>query len=292
MSAILSGWQAIVASKDDGSYHIAVPAGKGHLLFFGPTPDFVLKQIGSNQIYAGRPGGNRIYAHDFMAYEAKIGNEPSPEISATLQPGLTIKGRVEGPEGQTVTSGILITTLRIEPFNPTWRGDFHLPIKDGRFEAHGLAPEGSARLHFLDAEHQWGASVEVTGKQASDDPTIRLEPCGQAKARFITPAGQPVVNLKPHIEFVATPGASEFNRGKQARDELFADSGYLANVQRKHYWNGPATGADGRIDFPALIPGAFTVSSTTRPSTTRTKACRTAGISRSNPARRSTSAIS
>ena len=221
---ILSGWQAIVASKDDGSYHIVVPAGKGYLLFFGPTPDFVLKQIGSNQMYTGRPGGRRTYAHAMMPYEAKLGHEPAPDISVMLEPGLTIKGRVEGPEGQTVTSGLLITTLRIEPFNPTWRGDFHLPIKDGRFEAHGLAPEGSARLYFLDAEHQWGASVDVTGKQANDDLTIRLEPCGQARARFITPTGQPVVNLKPHIEFVATPGASEFNRGKKARNELVADA--------------------------------------------------------------------
>ena len=43
---VLSGWQAIVASQDDGSFQIAVPPGKGHLLVFGPTADYVLEEIG------------------------------------------------------------------------------------------------------------------------------------------------------------------------------------------------------------------------------------------------------
>ncbi len=47
--SVLSGWQAIVASQDDGSFQIAVPAGKGHLLVFGPTGDYVLGEIGSNR---------------------------------------------------------------------------------------------------------------------------------------------------------------------------------------------------------------------------------------------------
>ncbi len=42
--AVLSGWQAIVASDEDGSFRIAVPPGKGHLLVFGPTGDYVLRR--------------------------------------------------------------------------------------------------------------------------------------------------------------------------------------------------------------------------------------------------------
>ena len=95
-------------------------------------------------------------------------------MAAALRPGVTIKGRVEGPDGQTVTDGFILTTLRIEPFSPSWRGDFHVPIRDGRFELHGLDPEGSTRIHVLDPEHEWGATVEISGKQAGEDLTVRL----------------------------------------------------------------------------------------------------------------------
>ena len=253
---VLSGWQAIVASTADGSFQIAVPPGKGHLLVFGPTPDFVLKEIGSNRLYNDQHGGQRYRAHEIIPYEIKVSDQPH-EISASLRPGVTIKGRVEGPQGQTVTDGFLLTTLRIEAFNPFWRGDYQVPIRDGRFELHGVAPEASTRIHVLDPEHEWGASVEVSSKQAGDDLTIRLQPCGRASARFVGPAGNPVAKHRPHFEFVATPGPSRYSRSKQDQAELTADTEFVANVDRKHYWNGPLTGADGRIVLPALIPGAL-----------------------------------
>src|SRR5262249_5579678 len=49
-STVLSGSQAIVASRDDGSFRIAIPPGRGHLAIYGPTGDYVAYEVGRNTI--------------------------------------------------------------------------------------------------------------------------------------------------------------------------------------------------------------------------------------------------
>jgi protocatechuate 3,4-dioxygenase beta subunit len=261
--SVLSGWQAIVASRDDGSFRIAVPPGKGHLLVFGPTGDYVLGEIGSNALYNNQPvlstrslGGMRYRAHAIIPYEVKA-DDPPLEVAAELRRGVTIKGRVEGPDGQTVTDAFILSTLRIEAFSPHWRGDYQIPVRDGRFQLHGLDPEGSSRIHVLDPEHEWGATVDVSGKQAGEELTIRLQPAGQARARFVGPDGKPVARHQPMLEFVATPGPSRMSRSQGDQAQLLADSDFIANVDRKHYWNGPRADAEGRFAMVSLIPGAL-----------------------------------
>jgi hypothetical protein len=200
----------------------------------------------------------RYRAHAIIPYEVAAGAPPR-EVAAALRPGTTVRGRVEGPDGQTVTDAFILTTLRIEAYNPFWRGDYQIPVRDGRFELHGIDPEGSARIHVLDAEHGWGATAEISGKPAGEDVTIRLEPCGRAVARFVGPDGRPVARHRPTFEIVVTPGPNRMSRDDRAQSELSADAALMANVDRKHYWNGPSTfaDADGRVTMPALIPGAL-----------------------------------
>ena len=256
-NTVLSAWQAIVSSRDDGCFDIAVPPGKGHLLVFGPTPLYVLTEIGANRLHNDKPGGVRYRCHAVIAYEVRAGDQPPP-VNASLRPGVTLKGRVEGPDGQRVTESFFLTTLRIEPLSPQWsRGIRKNPVRDGRFELHGIAPQATTRVNILDPDHEWGASVELSAKQAGEDLTIRLQPCGRAKARFVGPDSKPLAKHRPHIEFVATPGPSQYSRNKQDEVELRADEVSLGNIDRKHYWNDPLTDALGRVTLPDLIPGAL-----------------------------------
>ena len=248
------GWEVMVASKDDGSYQIVVPPGKGHVLVFGPTADFILDVIGGRMLDEGLPGGERHYAHKIMAYDVKA-DDPPRAVDAVLRRGETIKGRVVGPRGELVEHAAILTRLQIEPSNTSWRGDvsFQLHARDGRFELHGLDPEKSALVYFLDADRQWGGVVELSGKPTNEPTTVRLQPNGQAKARFVAADGRPLAKLIPRIEIVVTPGPPP------RRGELFADTARLIQVDPQHYYrpNLLRTDADGRVTLPDLIPGAF-----------------------------------
>jgi RNA polymerase sigma factor (sigma-70 family) len=252
-------WDAGTASRDDGFFRIVVPPGRGHLRIFGPTAEYVLEVIGANMLYYGRPGGERHYAHRIVAYEVKAGDQPH-EIDVALRPGKSIKGRVIDAHGQAVAHAGLLTRLYIEPFNPSWRGqdDFQPHARDGRFELHGVDPEASAPVYFLDADHEWGATFEATGKLAGELVTVRLLPCGQAKARLVDPNGKPVAGAFPWLEIVVTPGPLESSRDPKDRTELSADAAVLPIVDPKHYRfrQRPLTDGDGRVTMPNLIPGA------------------------------------
>jgi hypothetical protein len=252
---VLDAWQAIVASGQDGSFEIVVPAGKGHLLIFGPTSDYILEKIGYHTLSKGKPGGMPHYAHDIVSYDVKAGSEPL-DVNSALRPGKAIRGHVRGPDGQTVQNAEIMTTLHIEHFNPSWRGGFTLPARDGRFEIHGLDPEKEYRAFFFDAEHDWGATVTLSGKHADQQLTVQLQPCGKAVARFVGPDGKPLPSYIPHMEFVATPGPTLQASAEQGL--LARDSDWIPDVDRKHYdLSRPRTDAAGRVTFPALIPGAL-----------------------------------
>jgi hypothetical protein len=251
-----SGWDTTVTTKKDGTYQITVGPGKGHLFVFGPTSDYILEAIGSRTIYNGQPGGMRHYAHGIIPYEVKAGDQPH-EITPVLRPGKTIKGRVVGPNDETVEHAMMISVLHIEHFHLRWRGDLALHAHDGRFELHGLDPEKPTRVSFLDADHQWGATVDISAKQVGEDVLVRLQPCGQAKARFVGPDGKPVAKMFPEFEILGTPGPHERDRHKQSQSMLAADAVFMANLDRIHYSIRHVTDAEGRITLPDLIPGAL-----------------------------------
>ncbi len=247
-----------MASRDDGSFEIAVPPGKGYLLVFGPTSEYVLEATGQDALDQGLPVGRTHYGHRIIPYEVKAGDSPH-EVAAALRPGATIRGRALGPDGKTVVDAKIITTLSIAPINPWWRGDYLVRVRDGRFVLHGVDPEGSARLYFLDAEHEWGATADVAGKQAGEDLTIRLEPCGKARARFVWPDGKPVTQMDTRaFELVATPGPGRHSRDERDRDRARAEADALFMTDRRHYdFDGPRIDAEGRFTLDALIPGAL-----------------------------------
>ncbi len=255
----IDGLALELATGEGGSFQLTVPPGKGYVTGLPPTLDHVPREFGSGQLFGGgRPGGRRIHVHDAMAYDVKAGEGPH-ELNATLKPGKTLRGRLVGPAGETPGDTVILSPQQINPTMLEWQEYHFIHAHDGRFELAGFNPDESTPVYFLDTDHAWGARVELSGKQAGEDLTIRLEPCGQAKVRFVGPDGKPVAKLKPlyiYFQILMRPGPSRLARKMDRGKALAADGAYIPNVDPRHHPNDLTTDADGRVTLPALIPGA------------------------------------
>jgi RNA polymerase sigma factor (sigma-70 family) len=250
---------ARVATAPDGSFQLAVVPAPGQLVVLGPSDDYVYRPIDARMIREGRPGGGRYYAHALVAHDPKPGVE-SPEVTVPLRRGGTVTGRVIGPGDRTIPSAMMIGRVFLAPAPGSWlfwRFDHGGRVRDGRFEIHGLDPDAKVPISFFEPESTLGATVRFSGKSGPNGPvTVRLEPCGTAKARLVDDAGKPVAGFRGRrlISMIVTPGAPSSARGQSG--PLLADEAGVSTFAPTHYGDGLVSDADGRIALPALIPGA------------------------------------
>ena len=85
----------------DGSFEIAAVPRSGHLVVRSATDDHVLREMSSNRLHGRGSGGRREYAHAFIACDPKPGGE-SLDVHVVLRRGVTVRGRVLGPDGRPV----------------------------------------------------------------------------------------------------------------------------------------------------------------------------------------------
>jgi hypothetical protein len=270
----------------DGSFRLGALPSPGYLSVMAPDDDYVLQALSRRMVDDGHPGGLRSYAHANIRLDLKPG-VGEKEVHVRLRRGITVKGRVVGPDGQPVHDALLISRVLLEP-TPTpwkfwWRGHADGLARNGHFEIHGLDPDIETPVHFLEPNRKLGATAILSGKSialmtianrdggvavgataSSSDPSlvrgpiaVRLEPCGSARARLVDPDGKPVaIRLPPRmITLVVTPGSPGTPANERA-GLIAADESPLIGVDPVNYGNPPASDADGRLTLPVLIPGA------------------------------------
>src|SRR5205085_3211622 len=65
-----------------------------------------------------------------------------------------------------------------------------------------------------------------------------------------------IVGASPWIDFIMTPGGLRLGADVMKSTVLAADREFNVNIDRLNYHPHPKTDEQGRITFPALIPGA------------------------------------
>jgi hypothetical protein len=243
-----------VLTGDDGTFQVAVVPGLGYLMVKAPTPEFVSRYVTFGELQYDTPGGFWYILEGL----AKIDPEPGTEaidLTIPLRRGLTVRGRVVGPEGEPVDKAALLTPayprLNIRHSVPTT--GWVRPVTDGQFELQGCDPAKPRRVYFLDVEHQWGATVDLNPAEAQREPlTVRLLPCGSATARFVDQEGQPWADARAPVSVYVIFVKVELKPPFIASDHL---DWWMVPLDRQRY-GSLRTDGEGRITFPTLIPGA------------------------------------
>jgi RNA polymerase sigma factor (sigma-70 family) len=245
----------------DGSFEVVGPPRPGHLAVHSLSADYVFQEIGDREFQQGLPGGTRLYSHAFIACEPKPGGT-GPAVNVFLRRGVTVTGRIVAPDDQPVPDTWIISRIALGPSGSAWgvwRGNYHGNAHNGRFELHGLNPAADVPVHFLEPKRKLGATVLLPRQAVTGEPlTVRLQPCGTAQARLVDTKGQPVAGYRAQylILMTVTPGSFRGSRDPADANRPFADADYLTRIDSINYRNEPTSDAQGRIEFPALIPGA------------------------------------
>jgi predicted DNA-binding protein (UPF0251 family) len=250
----------VLDTSTDGSFEIGAAPSPGYLAIAAPSDDYVLQEIGSRMAVEGRPGGQRFYSHANIPLELRPGIDREG-VNVVLRRGATVTGRVVGPDGQPIREAWMFGRIILGPQRSLWRGwegDYHGLARDGRFEVHGLGPDAEVPVSYLEPRRKLGATVRLSGRSAAGGPiTVRLEPCGAAVARLVDPGGKPVAGwqVRPStVMMVVTPGAVRL--GPNTAGLLHADESGLTTIDPINHGEPLVSDAQGRIEIPALIPGA------------------------------------
>src|SRR5262249_55358796 len=244
--------ETVVLSGDDGSFRMPVLPGPGHLLLKGPASNFIQIETTTGELDGDKPASKRLYPDGLAALDLKPDAGPH-DVKVTLRRGVTVRGQVVKPDGKPAGKGVVV--CRTFTYGGISFYESRLEFHDGRFELTGLDPAKTYPVFFLDGDNGLGAVTEVSGKQAGKPVTVRLKPCGSATTRLVDEEGRPFADHaqlsgRPamHLALIVTPGAAPAQR-----KEVQADSIRVLNMVSYFHVR---TDAEGRIQFPLLIPGA------------------------------------
>jgi protocatechuate 3,4-dioxygenase beta subunit/transposase-like protein len=239
------GRSPVAVTSARGRFEIPVVPGRGHLLVKGPTVDYLHEEIRARQLYG------RVNIIDWPVYpDAALALDLKPtsgthHVAITLRRGVTLRGKVVGPDGKPVARAYLVCRTYL-PLGFTLNGIQPRLVKDGRFELPGCDPDRPVQAFFLDVKNRQGAVVELSGKDAGKPLTVRLQPCGTARARLVNDRGQPLTEAYADAGIVLTPGCP--SHLKKEGQSLAG----VAHLDPHRY----KPNAQGRVRLAALIPGA------------------------------------
>ena len=217
-----------VQTREDGSYTLVALPGPGVLAARAQDDRFTMarpEQFGrpadDQQMYTTAQMG--LVACNYFHKVVKI--EPTKEESTlkldiALDPGQTVRGSVNDPEGKSVADvSVSARTALGFPEN----------LGDSSFEITGLESDRPRQVWFYHAKRNLGRLLSLPG----DNPgrlTVTLQPCGSFLGRAVDSHGMPRPNVRISVSVEAKPFARHHQDVRTDSDGRFRITGLLAGL--------------------------------------------------------------
>mgnify|MGYP002781405405 CR=1 FL=1 len=217
--------------------------------------NYVLKEIGWQQLKDRRLRGRRTHVHDLKPIKPELGAEPI-QVPLQLQPGLTTKVQLTDDSGEHVRG------VSVHVFSLLESGERNIPYHrimspdaEGQIEFQGLEEAKQYLVHFHDVENQRGGSIVL---QASEQvQPVVLHPCGQATAILIDSEGNVLPDQRvDSTQIVVIPGVPDVKTEAIERGQWIATTVNVSMTTHRGNRSLGVSDEQGRVTFPMLIPGA------------------------------------
>ena len=178
-----------------------------------------------------------------------------------LRRGMTVKGRVIGPDGRPIPDRpAMIGRVFLMP-SPgawlSWRLNYQAACETAGSRSTGSTPTPKSPSTSSSRSTSWARRSMLSGKSGAGGPvTVRLQPCGTARAPARRPGREAGRRVSPRAgsRWSSRPGLIELDRTSPANWSPMQRP--VGGSTRSTTADGPVSDAEGRITLPALIPGA------------------------------------
>ena len=224
----------VTSTGPDGSFQFAALARPGHLVVQGPSDDYLLQEVGrTNGLTTASRAADAFYSHAIIALRLEP-SDTEKEVNVVFRRGVTVKGELVGPDGHPAPEtwmfgrGILIVLGWVRRAGRGER-DITALARNGHFELHGLDPDTTVPVYFLDPTGKLGTTYSFAGKSAVNKPSRRPSRalrCGQSSAghpRRTAGCG----TSTPHDDHDGRHGRALLHRDKETAGLILADEGAL-----------------------------------------------------------------
>ena len=192
-------------SGPDGRYELPVPPGAGHLLVLGPTPDYVPVETSTGVLEGGKPGAGASMPTRSSPWKRVRRGARKPSTSGCAAASRCAAVSSVPTTSPPARSSWSQRSFRVSGYKLGYNPDV-LRCTAGQFELPGCDPDRPNIVYLLDPEHRLGATVRLTRESATAPATVRLRPCGSARAQLVDADGKPLAKYRPWFSYLLAEG--------------------------------------------------------------------------------------